>query len=67
MTRLVAFLVLAAALAALAALVTMEHRPSGYAMPLLIDAEAAQQPPAMLFAPCPLSPKNLPLPIERKA
>lgn len=50
MGKLIAFLILTAALVALAVLVTMEHRPSGLAMPLLVDAAAPDCP--KLANPC---------------
>jgi uncharacterized membrane protein len=56
MARLIAALVLAAALVALSALVTMEHRPNGYAMPLLVSWSPPSPDDSRLYANCPITP-----------
>lgn len=53
------------ALAGAAALSASEHRPQNAGLPI-VHTQAAQQP-RMLFAPCPLAPRFLPLPSERRA
>lgn len=59
MRSAIAFLILAAVLAALAVLVAMEHRPSGYAMPWVAAAMPVTVPWS-LNTRCTINSKNLP-------
>lgn len=53
----------------LALLLLLVLTTAGDSLPMPIDAVPAQaaQQPRLLFSPCPLAPRNLPLPTERKA
>lgn len=63
MIRLLATLIMAAALIAVAVLVAMEHRPNGYAMPFLVTGFQQQKSeaiPWVLNTRCGIDSKNLP-------
>jgi hypothetical protein len=65
MREFVAFLILCVILLVFAVIVTVEHRPQGYAMGMVTtgkDADANR-----LYSPCPLSPSNLPTHKEHEA
>ena len=69
MTRTLAILILIVIAVLLAVVWSAQHRINGLAMPLLVESSAPvpDPPPVMLFAPCPIAPRNFPRMQERKA
>lgn len=64
MRLLVALLIIV--VIALCAVVIPEHRPQNAGLPV-VKATYNPAAPDLLFAPCPLGPRNLPIQSERKA
>lgn len=61
------FLAFAVVFVFFAVIVCIEHRPQSVALPLVQAATQGDEAAAnRLFAPCPITPANIPFPQERK-
>jgi hypothetical protein len=66
MTRTIAALLILAIILFVVVISTREHRINGLTMPLLVTAKAQRETP-MLYAPCPIAPRNFRSPSQRSA